>query len=237
MLGKLIVFEGTEGAGKTTQIELARQWLFISGWTERLGPQSEPVVVTRQPGGTPVGQRIRQLLLDASLSVDDPICDRTELLLFAADRAQHVESWILPHLRAGRLVLCDRFTDSTVAYQGYGRGMDRDLIDQLNQMATAGLVPDLVLWFDLPVTTGLQRVQTRTHSRGDESPDPTQDRIEANTLDFHQRVQSGFLAQATQSPHRIIRIAADQSPAQVNAEVQTVLQAYLQQWYPIPSAP
>jgi dTMP kinase len=236
MLGKLIVFEGTEGAGKTTQIELARQWLLNSGWTQRLVPE-QPVVVTRQPGGTPVGQRIRQLLLDASLSADDPICDRTELLLFAADRAQHVASWILPNLQAGRIVLCDRFTDSTVAYQGYGRGMDRNLIEQLNQIATAGLVPNLVLWFDLPVTTGLQRVKTRSDASGNSDPAPVQDRIEANTLEFHQRVQAGFLAQASQSPQRMIRIAADQSPPQVSAEVQTVLQTYLQQWYPTPSVP
>ncbi len=139
--GKLIVFEGIEGSGKSTQIELTRTWI-----REIINPDL-PILLTREPGGTSLGQEIRQLLLTTDL----PLNDTTELLLYAADRAQHISEKIKPHLDRGGWVLCDRFIYSTITYQGYGRGINQDLIHQLNRIATLGLTPDLTLWLKLDV--------------------------------------------------------------------------------------
>ena len=203
MSGKLIVFEGVEGSGKTTQIQQTAAWL------QRCCGQDREVVVTREPGGTTLGRQIRQLLLDDSHSMSD----RTELLLYGADRAEHVTSLIKPQLDRGNFVLCDRFTDSTIAYQGYGRGFDRSDIDLINQLATGGLQSDLTLWLDLDVTIGLERVLVRGKP----------DRMERATLDFHQRVRSGYQELANSYPNRIVRIDADRSPAVVQTEIQSIL--------------
>ncbi|MBD1999384.1 dTMP kinase [Leptolyngbya sp. FACHB-541] len=221
MQGKLIVFEGVEGSGKTTQLQRSQSWLLDSPWFNRLQTQGyiSHLVVTRQPGGTDLGQAIRQLLLHSAQS---PIQDRAELLLYAADRAQHVEESLRPQLQQGALILCDRYTDSTVAYQGYGRGLDLNLIQQLNQVATGGLESNLTLWFDLDVEQGL----ARTKLRG------TADRIEQDSLAFHQRVQQGFTELARANPNRIVRIDASRSEAEVSEQVQAVLQRWLMQWYP-----
>jgi dTMP kinase len=208
MQGRLVVFEGGEGCGKTTQVKRTQAWLLEQGLS---------AIVTREPGGTELGQDIRRLLLTPQA---EPMQDRTELLLYAADRAQHVEGMLKPQLAAGRLVLCDRFTDSTVAYQGYGRGLDRGLIDQLNQIATGGLQSDLTLWLDVEVTVGLARAQRRGE----------RDRIEQATLDFHQRVQQGFQALARAYPQRIVRIDASQDETTVAAEIQRVLGDRLASW-------
>jgi dTMP kinase len=202
--GKFIVFEGVEGAGKTTQIQQTATWLQDCCGIDR------SIAITREPGGTILGQKIRQLLLD------DPngwIDRRTELLLYGADRAQHVESVIRPHLDRGDIVLCDRFTDSTIAYQGYGRGFDRAEIDRVNQLATGGLESDLTLWLDLDVTVGLQRVALRGQP----------DRMERATLDFHQRVRQGYQDLANIYPERIIRIDANRSEADIQADIQQIL--------------
>ncbi len=204
MSGKFIVFEGVEGAGKTTQIQQTAAWLQSCCGIDRA------IVTTREPGGTKLGQKIRQLLLD------DPngwIDRRTELLLYGADRAQHVESVIRPHLERGDIVLCDRFTDSTIAYQGYGRGFDREEIDRVNQLATGGLQSDLTLWFDLEVTLGLQRVALRGQP----------DRMERATLDFHQRVRQGYQDLASIYSERIVRIDANRSEASIQLEIQAIL--------------
>ncbi|QYO62964.1 dTMP kinase [Leptolyngbya sp. 7M] len=160
MPGKFIVFEGVEGSGKTTQIEQTRAWLLSSPVIARLRQQNQvsQVITTREPGGTPIGKTLRQLLLQPS---DEAIPDRTELLLYAADRAQHVETFLKPLLATGAVILCDRYTDSTVAYQGYGRGLNRLLIDQLNQIATNGLQSDLTFWLDVNVEVGLARARDR----------------------------------------------------------------------------
>ncbi len=160
MKGKFIVFEGVEGCGKTTQIQRSRQWLLNSGWLAKLQSHKliKQLVATREPGGTDLGVGVRQLLLNPAREL---IHDRAELLLYAADRAQHVETFLRPHLADGDLILCDRYTDSTIAYQGYGRGLDFALIDQLNQMSTNGLESDLTLWLDLEVERGLARTQKR----------------------------------------------------------------------------
>jgi dTMP kinase len=204
MSGKFIVFEGVEGAGKTTQIQKTADWL------QNLNGKHQSVFITREPGGTELGRQIRQLLLN------DPnswVGNRTELLLYGADRAQHVESFIRPHLDRGDIVLCDRFTDSTIAYQGYGRGFDRSEIDRVNQVATGGLQSDLTFWLDLDVTIGLERVLLRGKP----------DRMELATLDFHQRVRQGYQELANVYPNRIVRIDANQSESFVQKEIQAIL--------------
>lgn len=222
MQGKFIVFEGVEGSGKTTQLKRLQTWLQDSGILMRLqasGDVSE-LVVTREPGGTELGQELRRLLLHQSTQA--PLQPRTELLLFAADRAQHVESLLTPRLANGALILCDRYTDSTIAYQGYGRGLDRPLIDQLNAIATAGLESDLTLWLDVEVELGLARAKQRGAG----------DRIEQATLDFHRLVQQGFAALANAHPQRIVRIDADAPEDRVAQQIQATLQQHLCRWYP-----
>ena len=209
MRGKLIVFEGVEGSGKTTQLQRIQDWL---------KRQSYSVITTREPGGTDLGQRLRQILLETSSS--EQITDEAELLLYAADRAQHVQTCLKPHLEQGTLILCDRFTDSTIAYQGYGRGLDLNLIHQLNQIAIGGLQSDLTLWFDIDVVTGLERTKKRGAS----------DRMEQADLAFHQRVQQGFTQLAQDHPQRIVRIDASNSIEQVTQQVQKVLSQKLQLW-------
>jgi dTMP kinase len=221
MVGKLIVLEGGEGGGKTTQIQRLHQWLQQLpelrslqqlGWVGAME-------LTREPGGTAIGQRIRHLLLDPT---GDPLGDRTELLLYAADRAQHVDTWIRPRLNQGDWVLCDRYTASTVAYQGYGRGLDLTLIDQLNAIATQGLVSDLTLWLDLPVSVGLARAQQRGE----------RDRMEQASLDFHQRVRTGFTQVFQQAAYPVVQIDATPSEDVVTQQIQTVMMQWLTQWYP-----
>ena len=219
--GKLIGFEGVEGCGKTTQLQRSSQWIAASGWLEKLQSQGQisQVLTTREPGGTELGQTLRQLLLGQDTS--EPIHDRTELLLYAADRAQHVEGFLRPHLTTGALILCDRYTDSTTAYQGYGRGLDPALIAQLNQIATDGLESDLTLWLDLDAAVGLARTRQRGAS----------DRIEQADLAFHQRVQQGFTKLAQTYPDRIVRIDASQSESAVSDQIQTTLAQRFQVWF------
>lgn len=224
MRGKLVVFEGVEGSGKTTQLAHLRAWLAAHPQFQQLQAQGKisHIVTTREPGGTELGQQVRQLLLQPTTA---HIHDRAELLLYAADRAQHVEEQLLPELEAGALILCDRYTDSTIAYQGYGRGINLALIDQVNQLATGGLASDLTLWLDLDAAAGLARTQQRGAA----------DRIEQAALAFHQRVQQGFQALAAAHPDRILRIDADRSPTEVAAQIQAALLHFLQTWYFSPS--
>jgi len=197
----LVTFEGIDGAGKTTQLERAVDWLKASGI---LGDR--PLVVTREPGGTALGQQIRHLLL----SGDWEVADRTELLLYAADRAQHVQQRIEPALAAGHWVLSDRYCGSTAAYQGYGRGLPLPLIEQLAAIATGGLQPDLTLLLELPLAEALRRRQQRPA-----------DRIEASGEAFLQRVCDGFAALAQQPGW--CRIPADQPLEAVTAAIQAAL--------------
>jgi dTMP kinase len=211
--GKLIVFEGGEGCGKTTQIQLAHAWLSQSNWLESWSH----LLVTREPGGTDLCRQIRQVLLEPHDEMMDP---RTELLLYAADRTQHVAHCLRPALAAGALVLCDRYTDSTVAYQGYGRGLDQTLIHQLNQIATQGLQPDLTLWLDLDVEIGLGRAQERGK----------RDRIEQADLSFHQAVRQGFQALAAAAPDRVVRIDASVDVETVAQSVRGTIESRFAQW-------
>lgn len=219
--GKLIVFEGVEGCGKTTQLRQLQQWLRDSGWLLRLKAAGvyQQVVVTREPGGTELGLGLRRLLLEVRPHLS--IHERAELFLYAADRAQHVEELLLPQLARGAIVLCDRYTDSTIAYQGYGRGLNVSLIEQLNQIATSGLEGDLTLWLDLDPAVGLARKQQQKEIT----------RMEQVDLAFHQRVQEGFTTLAKTHPHRIARIDASLSQESVAQQIQFIVQERLSEWY------
>jgi dTMP kinase len=231
--GRFIVLEGTEGVGKSTQLKRLHQWFMDKGWASRLQkhlpPNVPPILITREPGGTDLGQRLRSLLLDSALTQAQGLPSITELLLYAADRAQHVHTTLKPALENGSIVLCDRYTASTVAYQGYGRALDLELIEQLNAIATAGLTPDLTLWLNLDVEQGLKRARQRQPAPGELKGE---DRMEAAALSFHQRVQEGFAAQAKAAPQRMIPIDAACSEDGVAAQIQTVMEQKLQQWYP-----
>ena len=203
--GRFLVLEGIDGCGKTTQIEKLRHWLPASG----LMPAGAQLVVTREPGGTELGQALRQLLLHPPGQAAP--CSTAELLLYAADRAQHVQQRILPALEAGHWVLSDRFSGSTAAYQGYGRGLSLELIEQLRLIACRGLEPDLTLLLELPLQDSLQR---RGHRAAD--------RIEASGEAFLARVCAGFAALAAQPGWQ--RVDASQPPDRVTADLQAAIQ-------------
>lgn len=180
--GFFITIEGVEGAGKTTQIHRL---------ADALG---DDVTVTREPGGTPVSEHIRDIFLTA-----DTISAATELLLIAAARSQHVTELILPALNKGQIVICDRFSDATIAYQGYRKGIDLKIIEQINHIATDGLKPDITFLLDLPPEIGLQRKR--------DSDEPLT-RLEHETLTLHKKVREGYLAVAKSDPQRVKLIDA-----------------------------
>ncbi|MGD1808654.1 dTMP kinase [Dapis sp. BLCC M126] len=220
MIGKFIVFEGVEGGGKTTQIQLLRNWLLEklqSGQPLSKSPDLE-VIITREPGGTKVGKTIRELLLNADLS-GEQIQERAELLLYAADRAQHIETLVKPCLERGAIVLCDRFIDSTIAYQGYGRGLDLALIQQLNHIATGGLKSDLTFWLDIDVEIGLTRAKNRGKI----------DRMEQADIQFHQRVKKGYQELAKNNP-LIVQIDANLTIEKVQQQIQEIIIQKLVKW-------
>jgi dTMP kinase len=192
--GLFITVEGPEGSGKSTHIQLLARWFRAAGRT---------VVVTREPGGTRLARTLRQYLLHTQTAV----APLSELLLYEADRAQHMDECILPALKQGRVVLCDRFSDSTLAYQGYGRGLDTQLIRTLNRIASFGRLPDLTLLLDVPVRQGLRKASARKQGK---------DRLESAGLAFHQRVRNGFLSLARQEPRRfrVIRQQPDRADTQ-----------------------
>lgn len=193
--GYLVAFEGGEGAGKTTQIEAFVQWLEARGYE---------VVRTREPGGTEIGRKIRDILLDPAASGMDP---KTEALLYAADRAQHVAEVITPALEEGKIVVSDRFVDSSLAYQGIARGLGLDEIFDMSKWATSGTLPDLVFFLDVDPAAGLARAGSE------------KDRIEAETEDFHAKVAGAYRELAARYPDRFTVVRADQTPAEVHAEV------------------
>ncbi len=172
-----ITFEGIDGSGKSTQLQKLSAYLTTHGLSH---------LITREPGGTAIGTQIRQVVLDND---NVRLAATTELLLYAADRAQHVEEVLRPALTAQQVVLCDRYTDATLAYQGYGRGLSLALLEGLNQVATTGLTPDITLLFDLDVESAQTRLMTKTGTKAD--------RLDTETKDFHLRVREGYLALAT----------------------------------------
>lgn len=173
-----ITFEGADGCGKTTQIELLNKYLQEKGFK---------TLVTREPGAKGLGEKLREILLN----YDGEVSPNCESFLFLADRAQHVDCVIKPALKDGVIVLCDRHTDSTVAYQGYGRQLDIEQIKKLNEIAVNGLKPDLTIVFDIDIETSMQRVGK------------TKDRMESAGLDFFNRVRNGYLAIAKEEPNRV----------------------------------
>jgi dTMP kinase len=202
--------EGIEGAGKSTCLDVLDRCIAARGL---------PLLRTREPGGTPVGERLRDLLLDHR---SDGIGDDTELLLMFAARAEHLRSVIEPALAAGQWVVCDRFTDASYAYQGYGRGIDLARIGQLEDWVQGTRRPDLTLLLDLPVATGLARAGARS------SPD----RFERETLAFFERVRTGYLALAARHPSRFRIVDASRELSIVTAEIEAVIGAFLAQREP-----
>ena len=185
--GAFVTFEGIDGCGKSTQLQRAADWLESQGL---------PVLRTREPGGTPIGRKIREVLLDPQ---NEKLCPDSELLLYLADRIQHLQEVILPAKASGTLVLCARFHDSAVAYQGHGRGLDLTATDSIVQRHIAPNLPDLTLWLDLPPEMALDRLK---QSRGADALD----RLDSETLGFFQRAREGFAELAQASPERFVRL-------------------------------
>lgn len=202
MPGFFITFEGGEGSGKTTQLKAL---------LAHLRTRQADAVQTRDPGGTAIGNQVRELLLNGD---NVRMSALAELFLYEASRAQLVQEVICPALAAGRIVLCDRFTDSSVAYQGYGRGLDLDLVDRLNAAATGGLRPDLTFLLDLDPVGGLARVAQRLAQ-----PRQRRDRLEDEVLEFHQRVQAGYRALAAREPDRVVILDAAQGIAELGVRI------------------
>ena len=202
MTGLFVAFEGGEGVGKSTQIARAAAWLRDLG---------HDVLETREPGGTPLGEELRRLVLDP----DGHVTPRAETLLYAADRAYHVETMIGPALAAGRIVLTDRYVDSTLAYQGAGRGLPEARL--VTTWATGGLLPDLTVLLDLDPRIGLQRAGARASF----------DRLENASLAFHEAVRQGFLDLAAEDPSRYVVLDATDEPDALATKVRTALEARL----------
>ena len=197
-MGLLVTFEGIEGSGKSTQIELTR------GYAEEEG---YPCLVTKEPGGTPLGEEIRNFLLDRGDLSIDPLA---ELFLIEADRAQHVAEVIRPALGKGQMILCDRYTDATIAYQGYGRGVNIDFVEELNRWATAGLVPHQTIVLDCPVDVGMARAEGK-------------DRFEREGHEFHRRVREGYLRIAQQDPQRVKVVSGQGERAVIQEEIRRII--------------
>jgi dTMP kinase len=207
-----ITLEGIEGSGKTTQIR------FLAEFLEQRGIEC---VVTRQPGGTLIGENIRSILLDPASTVLAPM---TELLLYMADRSQHIDELIQPSLDAGKTVVCDRYFDATLVYQGFARGLDTELIQKLHQILFNNLKPDITLLLDLDPTIGLKRAwqQLNTGQRsGHES------RFEVETLAFHEKVRAGYLELARLEPSRFRIIDAAQSQNQVSTAIRQIVAPFI----------
>ena len=209
MGGAFITFEGIDGCGKSTQLRMLAGELRVRGL---------PVIATREPGGTPLGQKLRAALLDVKEEVD-PL---TELLVFAADRAQHVRKHLLPALERNQIVLSDRYADATVAYQGAGRGFKRELIEEIVQLATDGLKPDLTLLFDLSVPDAAIRTRKRVQNK-------RTDRLDGENEDFHTRVRNAYVEIAKAEPDRFRVIDARGSVDETHRRVMEIVMPFLEE--------
>lgn len=209
MAGKFITFEGTDGAGKTTILNMILKHLQAT--------MKNQFVVSREPGGNPIAESIRNVILDRENVAMD---GRTEALLYAAARRQNIEQTVKPALAANKLVICDRYLDSSIAYQGGGRMIGAKAIWQMNQFATEGFLPDLTIYFDLPVEEGLRRIAQNR------SIDDT-DRLDVETVDFHHRVYDAYHRLAQHDPKRIRLVDATQSIDEVYKTVMYILKPYL----------
>lgn len=204
--GIFITVEGIDGCGKSTQIKLMKNYLVDKGYE---------VLLAREPGGTDIGEKIRSILLD---SANREMNHVTELLLYAAARAQLVAGVIRPAVSKGKAVICDRFADSTYAYQGYGRGLDLQILADINNIATDGLVPDVTFFFDLSPEIALAR----------RLRDGKADRIEAENIEFHKRVYNGYRQLVSLYPERIKKVDADRSIDEIAADVRNILEGIIQ---------
>jgi dTMP kinase len=203
--GWFITLEGIEGSGKTTQ---------VSNLAEALRSSGKQVIITREPGGTRAGELIRAIFLDGTISLEIT----AELLLVLADRAQHVREKLRPALAAGQVVISDRYSDSTIAYQGYGRGLDLQLVRQFNRLASDGIAPDITIVLDCPVEVGLARTRVRASNAA-----CGHDRFEAEQIDFHRRVRNGFCALAAEEPSRVVLVDSSRELQQVGADIVRVV--------------
>lgn len=213
MKGKFITFEGPEGSGKSTQMAMLHSYLVRKGYD---------CLSTREPGGTGMGKLIRGIVLDAD---QKEIVDRAELFLILADRAQHTAEVILPALKEGKIVLCDRYNDSTVAYQGYGRGLDLAETRRMCAYCTMGLEPDLTFLLDVDVATGFSRIkENRLSTLGKEA----MDRIERAGSAFHEKVRAGYLALAKEEPHRITVLSPSENVEEMHLRIVKIVEAMLE---------
>lgn len=209
MKGKFITVEGTDGSGKSTQLKLLMDYL---------GTKKCDVVFTREPGGTEISEKIRDVILDIN---NKEMTDMTEALLYAAARAQHVQQKIIPAINEGKVVICDRFVDSSIAYQGAARGLGTDNIMQINRFALNGIMPDLTLFFDLPPEKGILRKKNEKEL----------DRLESEKLDFHVNVYEGYKKLCSQYPDRIKVISADDTVENINRQVIEIIDGLLKGKY------
>lgn len=203
--GLFITIEGLDGAGKSTQIHFMKEFLEKRGLT---------VLLTREPGGTPIGEKIRDIILDKNHL---EMASTTEALLYAASRAQHVAEVILPALDRGEIVLCDRFVDSSMVYQGRGRNLGYDTVKKINDFATQGLEPDLTIFFDIHPEISLQRINTR--GKGD--------RLEQEKFSFHHAVYEGYMDLAKMYSHRIKIVRADRDIQEIRSDIEKMLKELL----------
>jgi dTMP kinase len=206
--GKFITFEGIDGSGKSTQLRML---------TGALRERGVDLITTQEPGGTPLGRRLR----DAFLETEENVAPMAELLLFAADRAQHVEFLIKPALAAGRVVISDRYADATFAYQGAGRGFDEATIGKVIKLATGGLKPDLTIFFDIPIAAALSRMNARGQS-GEKS-----NRMDFEAVEFYERVREAYLTVARNEPKRFQVIDAGGSVDEIQRYVLEIVTSSL----------
>lgn len=200
--GLFITLEGADGCGKTTQLNLLKEYLTSRGYE---------IVVTREPGGKGLGEKLREILLN----YDGEVSDRCEAFLYLADRAQNIDTIIKPAINSGKIVLCDRHTDSSVAYQGYGREQNIDNINMLNELAVNGVHPDLTIVFDIDTETSMARVGAE------------KDRLESAGIEFHKRVRNGYLEIAKKNPQRIKVVDASQAIEDVQRDVIKIIEGVL----------
>lgn len=209
MRGKFITFEGIDGSGKSTQLRMLASELLMKGCN---------VLTTCEPGGTPLGRRLRE----AFLETEENVSPLAELLLFAADRAQHVNFLVKPALDEGKIVISDRYADATFAYQGAGRGFSENVVNQVIEIATEGLKPDLTLFFDLPV----EKAVLRTHSR--DGAGIEKNRMDKESAQFYDRVRQAYLKIAANEPERFRTINAEGSTSEVQARVMEIVSKFLE---------
>jgi dTMP kinase len=212
-MSRLISFEGGDGSGKSTQLKLLADYLSSRG---------RACVCTREPGGTNLGKLIRKVLLEVG---DEKISSQAEVFLYLADRAQHVQQVIQPALAGGKIVLCDRFTDSTLAYQGYGRRADLRVLRQMNLIASGGIIPELTLLLNCPVELCLSRTAQRMEEQ--RAIQSREDRFEREQVEFHERVRQGFQELARAEPERIQILDASHSIREVHEQIKAIVERKL----------